>query len=88
MSYSAKRSPYDNACIESFHAIFKKEFVYHNTLIDYNHAKLALFQYIEVFYNRNLSLSPSGDKKVAFMNGVSRVADFNKKPKFSYKVLT
>ena len=53
LSYSAKGSPYDNACIESFHAILKKEFVYHNTFIDYNHAKRALFQYIEGFYNRN-----------------------------------
>ncbi|SHD78583.1 IS3 family transposase [Schnuerera ultunensis] len=44
--------PYDNACIESFHAILKKECVYLNTFIDYNHAKLALFQYIEGFYNR------------------------------------
>ena len=52
LSYSAKGCPYANACIESFHAILKKECVYLNTFIDYNHAKLVLFQYIEVFYNR------------------------------------
>lgn len=52
LSYSAKGCPYDNACIESFHAILKKEFVYLNTFIDYKHAKLMLFQYIEGFYNR------------------------------------
>ncbi|WP_093754565.1 IS3 family transposase [Tepidimicrobium xylanilyticum] len=52
LSYSAKGCPYDNACIESFHAILKKECVYLNTFIDYNHAKLVLFQYIEGFYNR------------------------------------
>ncbi len=52
LSYSAKGCPYDNACIESFHAILKKECVYLNTFIDHNHAKLALFQYIEGFYNK------------------------------------
>lgn len=52
LSYSSKGCPYDNACIESFHAILKKECVYLHTFIDYNHAKLVLFQYIEGFYNR------------------------------------
>ncbi|MFY9279646.1 MAG: IS3 family transposase [Caldicoprobacterales bacterium] len=52
LSYSAKGCPYDNACIESFHAILKKECVYLNTFIDYNHARLVLFRYIEGFYNR------------------------------------
>lgn len=49
LSYSVKGSLYDNVCIESFHAILKKEFVYLNTFIDHNHDKLALFQYIEGF---------------------------------------
>ncbi len=53
LSYSAKGNPYDNACIESFHALIKKECVYLNTFIDFNHAKLELFKYIEGFYNRN-----------------------------------
>ena len=52
ISYSAKGCPYDNACIESFHAVLKKECVYQKTFIDYNHAKLELFKYIEGFYNR------------------------------------
>ncbi len=52
LSYSAKGCPYDNACIESFHAVLKKECVYLNTFIDYNHARFVLFQYIEGFYNR------------------------------------
>ena len=53
LSYSAKGNPYDNACIESFHALIKKECVYLNTFIDYNHAKIVLFEYLEGFYNRN-----------------------------------
>src|SRR5690625_4346420 len=34
-SFSYKGSPYDNACIESFHAILKKEEVNHVQYFDY-----------------------------------------------------
>ena len=51
-SFSYKGSPYDNACMESFHAILKKEEVNHVQYIDFNAAKFALFQYIEGWYNR------------------------------------
>lgn len=51
-SFSCKASPYDNACIEFFHAILKKEEVNHVQYLDYPSAKLALFQYIEGWYNR------------------------------------
>ncbi|WP_141705361.1 integrase core domain-containing protein, partial [Vulcanibacillus modesticaldus] len=44
--------PYDNACIESFHAILKKEEVNHVQYLDYYSAKIAIFQYIEGWYNR------------------------------------
>ena len=46
-SFSQKGCPYDNACIESFHAILKKEEVYHTQYTDYRAAKLAMFQFIE-----------------------------------------
>ncbi|UPO90010.1 IS3 family transposase [Niallia sp. Man26] len=52
-SFSQKGCPYDNACIESFHAILKKEEVYHTQYTDYRAAKLAMFQFIEGWYNRN-----------------------------------
>jgi len=52
-SYSAKCNPYDNATMESFHAILKKEEVYQKTYLNYEQAKLALFEYIEGWYNRN-----------------------------------
>src|SRR5699024_4138475 len=51
-SFRHKGSPYDNACIESFHATLKKEEVNHVQYLDYNSAKLALFRYIEGWYNR------------------------------------
>lgn len=51
-SFSKKGYPYDNACIESFHAILKKEEVYRTKYYDYETAKLALFKFIEGWYNR------------------------------------
>ncbi|WP_416244330.1 IS3 family transposase [Enterococcus faecalis] len=51
-SYSRKGTPYDNSCIESFHAALKKEEVYQTTYHSYEEAKLELFQYIEGWYNR------------------------------------
>lgn len=51
-SFSHKGSPYDNACIESFHAILKKEEVNHVKYLDFDSAKIALFKYIEGWYNR------------------------------------
>jgi len=50
-SFSYKGSPNDNACIESFHAILKKEKVNHVRYLDFESAQLALFQYIEGWYN-------------------------------------
>lgn len=52
-SYSRKGTPYDNACIEAFHAVLKKEEVYQTTYHTYQEANRALFHYIEGFYNTN-----------------------------------
>lgn len=51
-SFSRKGNPYDNACIESFHSVLKKEEVYTTTYHTFEEAKAALFEYIESFYNR------------------------------------
>lgn len=51
-SFSGKGCPYDNACIESFHASLKKEEVYLVKYFDYDAARLAIFEYIEAWYNR------------------------------------
>lgn len=51
-SFSRKGCPYDNACIESFHATLKKEEVYRSVYVDFEHARLSLFEYIESWYNR------------------------------------
>lgn len=51
-SFSRKGNPYDNARIESFHSVLKKEEVYTTTYYTFKEAKSALFEYIESFYNR------------------------------------
>lgn len=50
-SYSKKGYPYDNASMESFNAILKKEEVNVNTYATFNEAKLAIFEFIESWYN-------------------------------------
>ena len=50
-SYSQKSYPWDNACIESFHALIKREWLNRFKIFDYNHAYKLVFQYIETFYN-------------------------------------
>lgn len=51
-SFSGKGCPYDNACIESFHASLKKEEVNLVSYYDFDVARIALFEYIESWYNR------------------------------------
>jgi putative transposase len=51
-SFSQKGYPYDNACIESFHATLKKEEIYCTQYVTFEQANIALFQYIEGWYNR------------------------------------
>lgn len=51
-SFSRKGNPYDNACIESFHSLLKKEEVNHHKYYDFNTARKAIFEYIESWYNR------------------------------------
>ena len=51
-SFSGKGNPYDNACIESFHSVLKKEEVNLVKYFDFNAARLAVFEYIESWYNR------------------------------------
>ncbi|WP_459500870.1 IS3 family transposase [Bacillus sp. C1] len=74
-SFSKKGCSYDHACIESFHAILKKEEVYRTKYISFEEANLALFQYIEGFYNRKRIHSSIGYKTPqAIENLATRVA--------------
>jgi len=51
-SMSAKGNCYDNAVAESFFGKLKTEFVHHEKFISRKEAKSGIFQYIEMFYNR------------------------------------
>jgi putative transposase len=51
-SMSRKGNCYDNACIESFHSVLKKEFVYCTRFKTKEQAQQEMFEYIELFYNR------------------------------------
>lgn len=50
-SYSEKGTPWDNACIESFHSLIKREWLNKYRIWDYDQAKRLIFEYIEAFYN-------------------------------------
>lgn len=50
-SYSKKAYPWDNACIESFHSLIKREWLNRFKIFNYSHAYRLVFQYIETFYN-------------------------------------
>ena len=50
-SYSRGGNPYDNACIESFHSVLKKELIYVIGEKNFIELKKYLFEYIEGFYN-------------------------------------
>ena len=49
---SRKGNCYDNACIESFHSVLKKELVYLEKFKTRKEAQSKIFEYIEFFYNR------------------------------------
>ena len=50
-SYSKKAFPWDNACIESFHSIIKREWLNRFKIRDYKQAYQLIFEYLEAFYN-------------------------------------
>ncbi|WP_269078036.1 IS3 family transposase [Alicyclobacillus acidoterrestris] len=51
-SMSRKGNCFDNACIESFHSIIKRELVYLEKFKTREQAIQRIFEYIEVWYNR------------------------------------
>ena len=50
-SYSHSGYPYDNACIESFLSLIKREWLNRFNILNYRHAYRLVFEYIETFYN-------------------------------------
>ncbi|GAB3043427.1 hypothetical protein GCM10027286_02200 [Virgibacillus ainsalahensis] len=60
ISMSRKGNCYDNACIESFHASLKKEFVYRTKFSTREQAKKEIWKFIMSFYNERRSHSTLG----------------------------
>ena len=50
-SMSRKGNCYDNACIESFHSVIKKELIFHEKYKTRDQAKKSIVEYIVSFYN-------------------------------------
>lgn len=46
-----KANPWDNACIENWHALIKRQCLNDHDIQDHYHAKSLVFEYIEGFYN-------------------------------------
>jgi len=51
-SMSRRGNCYDNATMESFWSTLKRELVYRRTFLTHRQAQSEIFDYIEVFYNR------------------------------------
>lgn len=60
-SMSRKGDCWDNACAESFFSTLKEELIGDTVFRSRNEAKRAIFEYIEVFYNRKRLHSYIGD---------------------------
>ncbi len=61
-SMSRKGNCWDNAIAESFFKTLKSELIYHDHYKTIEHAKLAVFEYIEVWYNKKRLHSALGYK--------------------------
>jgi transposase InsO family protein len=59
-SMSRKGDCFDNAPVESFFGTLKTELVYHQQYTTRNQARSAIFEYLEVFYNRQRRHSSLG----------------------------
>jgi putative transposase len=59
-SMSRKGMPYDNAMVESFFSSLKHELTHHEQFKTLDEARYKLFNYIEVFYNRQRKHSSLG----------------------------
>ncbi len=73
-SMSRKGNCYDNATKESFYHTLKTEHVFHEDYEDLAHVRRSLFDYIEIFYNRQRFHSALGYKCPARFEEEAEVA--------------
>jgi putative transposase len=65
VSMSRKGNCWDNAVAESFFSTLKVELIHRRTWTDVHHVRQAVFEYVEVFYNRRRLHSSLGYKTPA-----------------------
>ena len=73
-SMSRKGNCWDNACVESFFGTLKKELVHHRHYRTREEAKQDIFEWIEVFYNRQRRHSTLGYRSPAEFEAIMKVA--------------
>jgi len=73
-SMSRKGNCYDNAPVESFFGTLKTELVFHRQYETWAEARLDIFEYIEVFYNRLRHHSALGFKTPSNFEALSLMA--------------
>ncbi len=64
-SMSRRGNCYDNAVAESFFSIVKREMTHHENYADHSEVHFSLFDYIEIFYNRQRRHSTLGYRSPA-----------------------
>jgi len=73
-SMSRKGNCWDNACVESFFGTLKKELVHDRRYLTREEAKQDIFEYTEVFYNRQRRHSTLGYRSPAEFEANMKVA--------------
>ena len=73
-SMSRTGNCWDNACVESFFGTLKRELIYHRQYRTRNEAAQDIFEYIEVFYNRQRRHSTLGHHSPAEYEARAAVA--------------
>ena len=73
-SMSRTGNCWDTACVESFFGTLKRELVYHRQYTTRNEATQDIFEYIEVFYNRQRRRSTLGYRSPAEFEAMAIVA--------------
>ena len=73
-SMSRRAECYDNAVVESFFGTLKTELIYRKAWLTRDEARLAIHEYIEVFYNRRRRHSHLGNVSPAEFEKLSTAA--------------
>jgi transposase InsO family protein len=73
-SMSRRGNCWDNACVESFFGTLKRELIHHRQYHTREEAKQEIFEYLEVFYNRQRRHSTLGHRSPAEFEARAAVA--------------